>query len=109
MGLPDFVIESLSIALKMQSSQAAALLTQNQKFLVHICVKGMKGKDYSKLKVWYKLLLKQIPNFVIQCERDIQQSNGASINKAFNVIKCGMTSHNLTVSQLCVDFFIKLW
>ena len=67
-NLPDFIIESLSIALKMHTTQAAALLTQNQKFLVHICTKGMKGKDYSKLKAWYKLLLKQIPNFISQCE-----------------------------------------
>ena len=31
------------------------------------------------------------------------------MNKALNVIKCGMISHNLTVSQLCIEFFTKLW
>jgi len=63
-NLPDFIYETLSISLKMTPNQAAALLTSNQKFLIHMCVKGMKGNDYSKLKAWYKLLMSKTKEFI---------------------------------------------
>ena len=48
----------------MQPTQATALLAGNQKFLVHLCVKGMTGRDYSKLVTWYSFLSNEIPKFV---------------------------------------------
>lgn len=53
----EFILESLSQALGMNQSQAAALLANNQKFLHHMCVKGLKGRDYQRLVHWYRLIM----------------------------------------------------
>ncbi len=40
----------------MKPKQAAALLTNNNKFLAHLCVKGAKGGDFEKVKKWYEIV-----------------------------------------------------
>ena len=37
----------------MKPKQAAALLTNNNKYLTHLCVKGAKGGDFDNVKKWY--------------------------------------------------------
>jgi uncharacterized Fe-S cluster-containing radical SAM superfamily protein len=37
----------------MKPKQAAGLLANNHKYLIHIAVKGMKGGDFSKISNWY--------------------------------------------------------
>ena len=105
--LPDFIIETLSISLDMNKGQSAALIASNQKFLVHLCVKGMKGKDYSKLKAWYKLLHKKTQEFIDLCEK--QRDDRFALPLALNVIKCGLFSHNFTVADQCCSFLVKIW
>jgi hypothetical protein len=41
----------------MKPKQAAALLTNNNKYLTHLCVKGGKGGDFENVKKWYELIL----------------------------------------------------
>jgi hypothetical protein len=48
----EFFIVSLCKALEMKPKQAVALLSNNRKYLIHICNKGIKG-DYEKIKNWY--------------------------------------------------------
>jgi hypothetical protein len=43
----------LSRSLGIKPKQAAGLLSNNHKYLIHIAVKGMKGGDYSKVTTWY--------------------------------------------------------
>jgi hypothetical protein len=90
----------------MQPGQATALLAGQQKFLIHLCVKGMTGRDYSKVLTWYQNLKTLIPKFIELCQ--IEQSP-ASIQKALNVLKCGLFSHNLDVAVACATFFTSLW
>lgn len=45
----EFILLSLSKSLQIKPKQAAGLLSNNHKFLVHIAVKGMKGNDYTKI------------------------------------------------------------
>ena len=106
-NLPDFIYETLSISLKMTPNQAAALLTSNQKFLIHMCVKGMKGNDYSKIKAWYKLLISQTKEIIDLMEKHAIDKK--SIRNAFNVFKTGFFSHNQVISEYTINFIIKIW
>jgi len=47
---------SLAMGFDMKPKQAAALLTNNNKFLTHLCVKGAKGGDFEKIKKWYEIV-----------------------------------------------------
>jgi len=40
----------------MKPKQAASLLTNNNKFLAHICVKGAKGEDFENARKWFDIL-----------------------------------------------------
>ena len=51
----QFVLTSLALAFEMKPKQAASLLTDNHKYLMHICIKGMKGGDFSRVQQWYYL------------------------------------------------------
>jgi hypothetical protein len=49
----EFILLSLAKSLEMKPNQAAGLLSNNHKYLLHICVMGMKGGDFSKILFWY--------------------------------------------------------
>lgn len=49
----EFILLGLSRSLGIKPKQAAGLLSNNHKYLIHIAVKGMKGGDYSKVTTWY--------------------------------------------------------
>ncbi len=51
----EFVIVSLCQALQINPNQAAGLLTDHNYYLMHACVKGVKG-DYIPILKWYQLL-----------------------------------------------------
>jgi|LauGreDrversion4_2_1035121.scaffolds.fasta_scaffold50902_4 hypothetical protein len=40
---------SLCMAFEMKPKQAAALLTNSHKYLLHICKKGLKDKEFDKV------------------------------------------------------------
>lgn len=48
----EFILNTLCKALNMKPKQAAALLTNNNQFLTHCVVKGVKG-DYVPMINWY--------------------------------------------------------
>lgn len=50
----ELILLSLSRSLEIKPKQAAGLLSNNHKYLIHIAVKGMKGSDYSKIQLWYQ-------------------------------------------------------
>ena len=41
------------MAFEMSSKQAIGLLSDNHKYLYHLCIKGLKGNSYAKVKQWY--------------------------------------------------------
>ncbi len=51
----EFVIISLCKAMNITIKQAAGLLTDHNYYLMHACVKGVKG-DYGPVIAWYQLL-----------------------------------------------------
>ena len=67
----------------------------------------MKGRDYNKLKNWYKLLHKQISKFILLGELAVF-NDIPNIKMAFNVMKCGLFSHSFQVSELCCSLLTKI-
>lgn len=53
----QFILMSLSMGFDMKPKQAATLLTNNQKYLTHLCIRGGKGSDFDSVKKWYNLVL----------------------------------------------------
>ena len=52
-----FILKSVSIALKLENmTQAAAFLTNENKFWNHACRKGLKGGDFNPIHRWYELI-----------------------------------------------------
>lgn len=49
----QFVIMSLALAFDLKPKQAFALLSNNLRYLLHICIRGTKGKQYEKVLKWY--------------------------------------------------------
>ena len=49
----EFILNTLCRALSMKPKQAAALLTNNNQFLTHCVVKGVKGR-YEPMISWYQ-------------------------------------------------------
>lgn len=66
---------------------------------MHLNVKGMKGKKYSKLLVWYKLVLQNGQKLVELLE--FERNDVRVLGMTFNVIKCGLFSENPDVTIMC--------
>ena len=43
----QFILKSLMLAFEMTQNQAAGLLSDNHRFLYHLCIKGLKGGSYN--------------------------------------------------------------
>ena len=53
----QFIIKSIMVAYDMHMKQAAALLSDNHRYLYHMCIKGMKGSNFTRVEQWYHLML----------------------------------------------------
>jgi len=49
----EYVLTTISQGMGLNPKQAAGLLSNNNKYLVHVCVKGVKG-DFEKISQWYQ-------------------------------------------------------
>jgi len=48
------MVASLAFAFEVQSSQAAKMMTNNNKSLFTLCINGNTGNDYSRVATWYQ-------------------------------------------------------
>ena len=115
----------------MKPKQAAGLLTNNQKYLTHICVKGTKGSDYSKVLKWYlsvyphvnhliKLLVEErdklvkvgnLPSLPAGSDMYKKPKNNVpqkSLYKTLNIFKPGFYSTNEEVVNACASLYIRI-
>lgn len=49
----QFIMKSLMLAFEMNSNQIAGLLSDNHRYLYHLCIKGLKGGEFDKVQLWY--------------------------------------------------------
>ena len=53
----ELILITLSKAFNMKPKQAAALLTNNNQYLITACIKGAKNNGYEPLTDWYQMLI----------------------------------------------------
>lgn len=75
--------------------QAAAFLTNDNKFLIHACTKGLKNQNYGPIIAWFTKTLSNIKRL-----RDLIQEEQNSYLNVIKVYMCGMQSHNKNVAEL---------
>ena len=68
----ELLLNTLCKAFQMKPKQAAALLTNNNQFLIHSIVKGVKGK-YEPLLAWYYDLHACSKHFTGLMELEVEQ------------------------------------
>ncbi|CDW79816.1 UNKNOWN [Stylonychia lemnae] len=101
----EFILLSLSRSLQIKPKQAAGLLSNNHKFLVHIAVKGMKGNDYTKIQQWY-LDIYQNTQLLIQLIDNEKDQNAMKLT--LNILKCGLFSQNIDLAVNCSRLLSKI-
>jgi hypothetical protein len=101
----EFILLSLSQDLGVKPKQAAGLLSNNHKYLIHIAVKGMKGGDYSKMVQWYQHIygyIKQLVSLI-----DLEKEHNA-MKLTLNIMKCGLYSQNSELITTCARVLSKV-
>ena len=69
-------------------------------------VKGMKGRDYSRMMNWYRLILQTTQNLVTLME--LERNDSQALGMTMNVLKLGLLSEDSEVAALCARVLIKV-
>ena len=79
----QLVLMSLAMGFDMKPKQAAALLSNNSKFLAIMCVKGQKGVGFDNVRRWYEIVYSAVPHLVhlIATEKQDVLSYGSPLTK----------------------------
>ena len=96
----------------MTPKQAAALLTNENQYLIHILVKGVKGK-YNTLISWYSEVYQysKYLSSILQSEIELANNSNnenkikaAQLNfeKMLQALACGCYSKNYDLASLCI-------
>jgi hypothetical protein len=81
-----------------------ALLANQNKFLIMSCIKGFKEHGYSRIVDWYLLLHKNIGYLSHLLHVEVTQ-----VRQTMGVLRCGLFSKDLEVTELTFKLFIKLF
>ena len=101
-------LNTLCRAFQMKPKQAAALLTNNNQFLIHSIVKGVKGR-YEPLISWYQDLYANSKHLTSLLELEIEQyPNSTNFSKVLATLSCGLYSHNLDICKWCCKLLTKI-
>lgn len=85
----EFILLGLAKNLGIKPKQAAGLLSNNHKYLIHIAVKGMKGSDYSKMLGWYQNVYGHAKLLTQLIDNEKEQN---AMKLTLNILKCGLYS-----------------
>ena len=108
----EFILNTLCRALTMKPKQSAALLTNNNQFLIHCVVKGVKGK-FEPMINWYQeiyqysrhlsmMLEIEVDNAIQSKDQKSIRASQQNFEKVLQTISSGCYSNNLEVAQLCM-------
>src|SRR5688500_12939362 len=85
----ELILNTLCRAFNMKPKQAAALLTNNNQFLIHSIVKGAKGK-YEPLISWYQDVYANSKHLTTMLELESEQfPNSTNFKKVLQTLSCG--------------------
>lgn len=108
----EFILNTLCRALNMKPKQAAALLTNNNQFLIHCVVKGVKGR-FEPMINWYQeiyqysrhlsmMLEIEIDNALASDDAKMIRASHQNFEKVLQTTSSGCYSNNFEVAQLCL-------
>lgn len=90
----EYFLLSLCKSLNIKIRQAAGLLSDNRKFLIQVCNKGLKG-DYSKLENWYTILNKTTHCLLVL----IKLSKNDAKSMTYATVSCGLYSKSKAIAE----------
>ena len=96
----------------MSPKQAAALLTNNNQYLITACIKGVKGGKYEPLLNWYDQLNGNCVTLatLLTLEMDqLPQSSKKTFVKVMAAIACGFYSYNVELVYMTFSLFTQLF
>jgi hypothetical protein len=104
----EIILNTLCRNFKMKPKQCAALLTNNNQYLMHSVIKGLKG-NFEPVIGWYEELNSISEYFAeIICLESKKHKKHNTLIMAMNAVKTGCFSHNYEVAQWCLRFLTKL-
>ena len=68
-----------------------------------MCIKGLKGGEFSKIISWYKLIYNNVGQLVYLLNNELDQ-----LKSTLDVLKCGLLSKSLEVSNLACRVLTKI-
>lgn len=101
----EFILLSLAKSLGIKPKQAAGLLSNNHKYLIHIAVKGMKGNDFSKILNWYQSIYGYAKHITTLIDNEKEQN---AMKLTLNILKCGLYSQNADLVITCSRLLSKI-
>jgi len=96
----------------MNPKQAAALLTNNNQYLITACIKGVKGGKYEPLISWYELLIDNQMTLATLLTLELEQlpaSARQTFVRVMAAIGCGFFSYNSELVFLTFSLFTRLF
>lgn len=104
----EIILNTLCRNFKMKPKQCAALLTNNNQYLMHSVVKGLKG-NFEPVITWYEELSSIAEYFAeIICLESKKNKKHNTLIMSMNAIKLGVYSHSYEVAQWCLRLITKL-
>ena len=107
----EFIIVAICKSMSLNSKQAAALLTDNKKYLIHILTKGLTNKNFEPVIFFYQSILGNIDYFMKLLEiNSIAYPNQISknIELSLSTFKPGLLSKNIEVVYICSRLLSKI-
>ena len=107
----EFIIVAICKSMSLNSKQAAALLTDNKKYLIHILTKGLTNKNFEPVIFFYQNILGNIDYFMKLLEiNSIAYPNQISknIELSLSTFKPGLLSKNIEVVYICSRLLSKI-
>ena len=107
----EFIIVAICKSMSLNSKQAAALLTDNKKYLIHILTKGLSNKNFEPVIYFYQNVLGNIDYFMKLLEiNSIAYPNQISknIELSLSTFKPGLLSKNMDVVFICSRLLSKI-
>ena len=107
----EFIIVAICKSMSLNSKQAAALLTDNKKYLTHILTKGLTNKNFEPVIFFYQNVLGNIDYFMKLLEiNSIAYPNQISknIELSLSTFKPGLLSKNMEVVFICSRLLSKI-
>ena len=107
----EFIIVAICKSMSLNSKQAAALLTDNKKYLIHILTKGLSNKNFEPVLYFYENILGNIDHFMKLLEiNSIAYPNQISknIELSLSTFKPGLLSKNMDVVFICSRLLSKI-